>query len=107
MEMDELPVSPFSPILAGVPPFVVLSAHLAAGLALGVVYVLAIWKSARLLGEGGSRISVLFLTAARIALLAGSLTLASLEGATPLLAMALGTLIARAIVLRKMSEPAS
>ena len=71
MEMDATPMSAVraNPRRRS-PPFVALSAHLAAGLALGVAYVLAIWKSARLLGEGGSALPSCFLTAARLALLA-------------------------------------
>ncbi len=106
--MDERPVSSLSS-----DPFAVLAAlvglagHLAAGFALGVVYFLALWRSARLFGEGGSAISVLSLAIGRIALLAGALTLASLEGAPRLLAMALGALIARAVVVRKIGGLAS
>ena len=40
--------------------------------------------------------------AARFALLAGVLTAVSLEGAMPLLATALGVLLARAVVLRRV-----
>ena len=79
-----------------------LAAHLAAGLALGVVYFLALWRSARLFAEGGRAIPALSLTAARIALLGGGLVVASFEGATPLMATALGALIARALVVRKI-----
>jgi len=84
-----------------------LASRLAAGFALGLVYFLAIWRSARLLGEGGRAISVLSLTIARIALLGGALTLASLEGAPRLLAMALGALLARAAVVRAVGGGAS
>ena len=101
-------MSLFSPeALAAVAAPAGLAAHLAAGFALGVVYFLAIWRSARLFGEGGRAISVLSLTIARVALLAGALTLASLEGAPRLLAMALGALVARAVVVRKIGGLAS
>ena len=42
----------------------------------------------------------------RFALLGGLLTLASLEGALPLLAMALGVFIARFAVMRRIREAA-
>ena len=86
---------------------VALAAHAAAGFALGVVYFHALWLSARLIAEGGRAISALSLTAARILGLAGALTLASLEGAPQLLAMALGALIARAVLVRKIGGLAS
>ena len=41
----------------------------------------------------------------RFALLGGLLTLASLEGAPPLLAMALGVLVARVVVMRRVAAP--
>jgi F1F0 ATPase subunit 2 len=106
--MDERPVSSSSSeAFAAALALVGLAAHLTAGFALGVVYFLAIWRSARQFGESGSATSVLSLTAARIALLLGALTLASLEGAPRLLAMALGALIARAVVVRKLGGLAS
>jgi hypothetical protein len=106
--MDERSVSLLSADgSAAVSAFGGMAAHLAAGFALGLVYFLAIWRSARLFAEGGRALSVLSLTIARIALLGGALTLASLEGAPRLLAMALGALIARAAVVRKIGGGAS
>jgi F1F0 ATPase subunit 2 len=89
-------------VLAVIPALVGLAAHLTAGVALGLVYFRALWLSARFAVESGRAISALSLTVARIALIGGALTLASLEGASPLLAMALGALIARAVVVRKL-----
>ena len=43
----------------------------------------------------------------RFALLGGLLTLASLEGASPLLVMTLGVLIARFMVMRRVREVAT
>ena len=106
--MDDPPVSVLSANgSAAVAAFVGLAAHLAAGFALGLVYFLAIWRSARLFGEGGRARSVLALTIARIALLGGALTLASLEGAPRLLAITLGALIARAALVHKIGGGAS
>ncbi len=105
--MDERPVSALSAdSSAAVAAFGGLAAHLAAGFALGLVYFLAVWRSALLFGEGGRAISASSLTIARIALLGGALTLASLEGAPQLLAMALGALIARAAIMRKVGGAA-
>ena len=101
--MSLLSLNGFAAVLA----LIGLASRLAAGFALGVVYFLAIWRSARQFGESGSATSVLSLTAARIALLLGALTLASFEGAPRLLAMALGALIARAVVVRKLGGVAS
>lgn len=105
--MDKRPVSSLSPNgLSAVAAFGALAAHLAAGFALGLVYFLAIWRSARLFGEGGRAISVSSLTIGRIALLGSALTLASLEGAPRLLATALGALIACAAAVRKIGGAA-
>ena len=105
--MDERPVSLLSANgSATVAALAGLAAHLAAGFALGLVYFLAIWRSARLFGERGRTTPALSLTIARIALLGGALTLASLEGAPRLLAMAFGALIARAAIMRKIGSAA-
>ena len=82
-----------------------LSAHLIAGILLGLVYFRGLWWNARLFTAGGHAPTAILLMVGRIALLGGLLTLASLEGAAPLLAMALGVLIARALVMRRLSRP--
>ncbi|HEV2675360.1 MAG TPA: ATP synthase subunit I [Aliidongia sp.] len=82
-----------------------LSAHLIAGILLGLVYFRGLWWNARLFTAGGRTTTAMLLMVGRIALLGGLLTLASLEGAGPLLVMALGVLIARAIVMRRLSLP--
>ena len=81
-----------------------LGAHLAAGIALGALYFRVVWRSARLFAEGGRAATVIVLTAGRFAVLGGLLALASLEGALPLLMMALGVLIARSAALRGRRE---
>ncbi len=81
-----------------------LGAHLAAGTALGALYFRAVRWSARLFAEGGRAATVVVLTAGRFAVLGGLLALASLEGALPLLMMALGVLIARSAALRGRRE---
>src|SRR5208337_3289281 len=50
VEMDERPMSPLSWQAFAL---IGLAAHLAAGFALGVVYFFALWRSARLIAEGG------------------------------------------------------
>ena len=80
------------------------SAHLAAGLLLGSAYFASMsWQADRLASGGDLRTTVAMIVL-RFLLLAGLLTLASLEGAVPLLAMALGLLIARFIVMRHLRE---
>ncbi len=78
-----------------------LAAHLAAGMALGAVYFNAVWWNASLLAHGGRVRIAVGLIVGRLALLGGLLALASLEGALPLLAMALGVLIARPVIMRR------
>jgi F1F0 ATPase subunit 2 len=83
-----------------------LSAHLAAGMALGVLYFRSLWWSARLLVSGRRMAMVVSLTIGRFAVLGGLLLLASREGALPLLAVVLGLLIARSAVMRRVKRAA-
>lgn len=78
--------------------------HLAAGFGFGLLYFQGVWWSARMFATGGQIAMTVALTLARFALLGGLLTMASLEGAPPLLAMALGVLIARPMVMRRVRE---
>lgn len=77
-----------------------LSAHFTAGISLGVLYFRTVWWNARLFSLGGRVATSLLLVLVRFALLASFLTLASLEGALPLLVLALGILSARVAILR-------
>ena len=79
----------------------VLLAHLAAGVGVGVVYFRGLRWNARLFVQGGALGGSLALMAGRALLLTGFLTLAALEGAAPLLAMALGVFIGRFAVMRQ------
>ncbi len=84
-----------------------LAAHLAAGIGFGVLYFRGLWWNTRRFTQGGERVTTtIALMLGRFALLGGALTLASLEGALPLLVMALGILIARSVVIRKVREAA-
>ena len=80
--------------------------HLVAGLGLGVLYFHGIWWNARLFASGGRVTTAIVLSLGRFSLLGGLLALAALEGVLPLLAMALGVLIARPLVIRRMREAA-
>ena len=88
------------PAVWGLPVVPVLAAHLAFGLGLGAFYFTGLWWNARLFAEGTPLAAAIGLVIGRFALLAVFLTLASLEGALPLLLMALGVLAARPLVLR-------
>ncbi len=79
-----------------------LSAHLIAGILLGLVYFRGLWWNAHLFTTGGHARTAILVMVGRVALLGGLLTLASLEGAGPLLFMALGVLVARALVMRRL-----
>jgi hypothetical protein len=72
----------------------------------GAAYFWAVWKSASALAEGGSRVGVLGLAVFRFALLAGFLIVAARSGVGPLMAAALGILVARLAVVRLLGGPA-
>ncbi len=80
----------------------VLGAHLALGIGVGVLYFHAIRKSAQLFAEGGRASLAAALTVGRLLLLGGLLLLASREGALPLLVFALGFFIARPLAMRRI-----
>jgi F1F0 ATPase subunit 2 len=93
------------PAFAGQPLWALvlsLIAYLAAGIALGMLYFRGLWWNARLFAGSRHLSAGIAFMIGRFMLLAGCLTLASLEGAPPLLAMALGILFARAGVMRRM-----
>jgi F1F0 ATPase subunit 2 len=79
-------------------------AHLAAGIMLGVIYFRSLWWHARRVTEGGRVATTMAVMIGRFVILGAVLTLASLEGALPLLLTALGILIARSLVMRKIRE---
>jgi F1F0 ATPase subunit 2 len=94
------------PITDG-PTLLGVGAHLAAGIMVGTLYFGGLWWNARLFAKGSRATATIMLMIGRFALLGGLLTLASLEGAMPLLMMALGVFIARSVVMRLMREAAS
>jgi F1F0 ATPase subunit 2 len=81
-----------------------LTAHLSAGVMLGIVYFRSLWWNARRFTAGGRVATTIAVMIGRFVLLGLLLTLASLEGALPLLLTALGILIARSFVMRKIRE---
>jgi F1F0 ATPase subunit 2 len=81
-----------------------LAAHLAAGVILGILYFRSLWWNARRFTAGGRVATTIAVMIGRFVLLGLLLTLASLEGALPLLVMVLGILIARSFVMRKIRK---
>lgn len=86
----------------GVPAVPGLAAHFALGLAFGTLYFVGLWWNAGLLANDASRPAAIGLGIGRFVLLAGVLTLTSLEGALPLLLTALGVLAARPLVMLRI-----
>jgi F1F0 ATPase subunit 2 len=83
-----------------------LTLHLALGLGLGVLYFRGLLWNVRRLTEGRRVTATIALAVGRFALLGAALVLVSLEGTAPLLATALGILIARSAVMRQFKETA-
>jgi hypothetical protein len=83
-----------------------VAAHLIAGGGVGILYFRGLRWNASLLSQGGRTAAAIILMVGRFALLAGMLTLASLEGALPLLVTALGVLIGRSAVMRSVGKVA-
>lgn len=75
---------------------------LALGLVAGWLYFRSVWWHARLLSGSRPGAMMLVLLLGRFTILAGLLALASLAGALPLLMTALGVLIARGLVMRRI-----
>jgi F1F0 ATPase subunit 2 len=69
---------------------------------MGALYFGSLWWNALMFEQAGRLRTLLATMAARFALLGGALIAVSLEGAMPLLATALGVLLARAAVLRRV-----
>ena len=90
------------PSLPALRMMLALAAHLLAGMLLGVVYFRALWWNVQLMGHGGRTAAAIGLMIGRLALMIGLLGLASRDGALPLLLMALGVLVGRAFVVRRL-----
>ena len=89
-------------MLPALPMLLALAAYLLVGVLLGLVYFSALWWNVQLMGRRGRKAAAIGLMLGRLALMIGLLGLASRDGALPLLLMALGVLIGRAIVMRRL-----
>jgi F1F0 ATPase subunit 2 len=76
--------------------------HVGGGIFFGALYFGSLWWSARVFEHAGRLRTLLTSMAARFGLLGGVLLAVSLEGAMPLLATAVGVLLARAAVLHRV-----
>ena len=83
------------------PQWAVLAAHLAFGLVGGMAYFSTVQRSAEALAQGGSWHRAIAFGAGRLLVAGGVFALASQEGALPLLALALGFLLARPLVMHR------
>jgi F1F0 ATPase subunit 2 len=79
-----------------------LGLEFAAGIGLGLIFFGTLWWATQRLCTDGHPVLVITLMIGRFALLGGMLYLASQAGALPLLAVAGGILLARALVLRRV-----
>ncbi|WP_010219588.1 ATP synthase subunit I [Sphingomonas sp. PAMC 26621] len=84
-----------------------LALWLAAGILAGILYFMSIWWSAQRFANDGGLATTLAVAVLRLATLGGLLVLASFQGAGPLLAMALGVVLARFGVMRRFRTVAS
>ena len=80
------------------------ASQFAAGGAFGILHFRSLWWNVRRFTDGGNLLTTIALIIGRFVLLAALMTLASLEGALPLLASALGVLVARFAVMRRVGE---
>jgi F1F0 ATPase subunit 2 len=78
-----------------------------AGAVAGSVYFRALWWSTKRFVDGGRASATIAVALGRFILLALLLVLAGRQGAASLLAMALGVLLARYAVVRRVREAAS
>ena len=79
----------------------------ALGIALGLAHFASLRRVTAMYLSGGSPVRAVLLQLARLALLGGVLLLFAQLGAAPLLASALGVLIAREAVLRRARKEAT
>lgn len=76
------------------------------GMVAGGLYFRLLWWNTRLFAQGRLAAAIATMIG-RFGLLGGGLALVSLHGAAPLLAMALGVLVARSVVMRLMRRAVS
>ncbi|CAN5393483.1 hypothetical protein BH10PSE14_BH10PSE14_20930 [soil metagenome] len=87
--------------------YFLIALWLVAGIGAGIAYFTTIWWSARQFANGGRLSVTLALALLRLTALGGLLALASFQGAGPLLAAALGVVVARFGVMRRLRESTS
>jgi len=108
LEVDEERMRfPLFDTLSAWAEFISLAAHLAAGIALGVLYFRSLWWNVCRYIGGAHVVTAIALTIGRFIFVGGLLTLASLEGALPLLMTSLGVLVGRSVVMGRVRETAS
>lgn len=101
--MIPIPFASHSPDVAALD----LVAHFIAGMVLGLLYFRSLWWGARLFASGGRAARAAAFVLGRFVLLGGLLALVSMEGALPLLAAALGVVLARPLVVRRIPGAAA
>jgi F1F0 ATPase subunit 2 len=105
MDGERMSFSPFDHLAAWA-MLLSICAHFAAGIMLGLLYFRTLWWNVHRFALGDRTTMIVALMIGRFVLLGCLLTLASLEGALPLLMIALGTLIARFTVMRRIGVAA-
>jgi F1F0 ATPase subunit 2 len=103
MEMD---AQTMITALASLPPLAGAAIGLAVGLALGLAHFASLRRVTALYLDGGSPARAVALQLLRLALLAGLMLLLARLGAAPLIAGALGTILAREVILRRARKEA-
>lgn len=108
LEMDQERMN--LPALDTLPTWAVaagLATHWGTGFWLGFLYFRGLWWSTRRFSGRRSVLAILALMVGRFVLMGGVLGLAGLEGAMPLLTMALGVLVARSAVVNGIRKAAT
>ena len=83
------------------------AAYFTAGIMLGALYFRSLWLFTRGLVGNGRPVPAIAASLGRLALVGGLLTLASRQGALPLLATALGIVVVRSAVVRRVLRSAA
>lgn len=99
-------VADILPALPRLGPLAGAALGLGVGLAAGAAYFATLWWNTRLYLSGGRALLAVLIQAARFALLLVALAALALFGALPLLMGALGLLVARTLVVRRLGRAA-
>lgn len=84
-----------------------IAPYLVIGIGTGIAYFTMVWWTARALALGTLTTRAIMPILGRLVLLGGALTWASRSGASPLLAVACGVLLARSLVVRRYRQATS